>query len=203
MNGMIKSVLGVAMVGSFLVSSAQAKFPLRVDIDVSTRRHRKNIGAGDDGEAKVEQIQVRVKIRKDGGQAYEEKLTGELYVIGKQVHTGYFGIIDVVKKDFYFTKENDNSVEFLSRMYALPATSGNINVGGEYETYLLVVADKDGKIIDTRSGRNIRDKGIASIRKMGSKTLFDEDGNVVGKIDGSNSDFKRAVPAALSSDDDD
>ena len=203
MNGMIKSVLGVAMVGSFLVSSAQAKFPLRVDIDVSTRRHRKNIGAGDDGEAKVEQIQVRVKIRKDGGQAYEEKLTGELYVIGKQVHTGYFGIIDVVKKDFYFTKENDNEVEFLSRMYALPATSGNINVGGEYETYLLIVVDKDGKIVDTRAGRNISDKGIAMIRKMGPKTLFDRDGNVVGKIDGSNSDFKRAVPAALSSDDDD
>ncbi|RKX45405.1 MAG: hypothetical protein DRP64_04790 [Verrucomicrobia bacterium] len=201
MNGMIKSLLGVAIVGSVLASSAQTKFPLRVDIDVSTRRHRKNIGAGDSGEVKVEQVQVRVKIRKSGGQPYEEKLTAELYVIGKQIHTDYYGIVDVVKKDFNFTKENDNTVEFLTRTYALPQTSGNIDVGGEYETYLLVVVDKEGKIIDTRSGRNIRDKGIDLIRELGPKTLFDEDGNVVGMVDGTNSAFKRAAPAALRSDD--
>jgi hypothetical protein len=125
-------------------------------------------------------------------------LTAELYVIGKQIHTGYYGIIDVVKEDFTFTKENDNTFEFSSKMYALGRTSGNINVGGTYETYLLVVADKDGKIVDTRSGRVIKEKGIAFIRELGPLTLFDRDGNVIGKVESPGEAFKKAIPAATS-----
>jgi hypothetical protein len=196
MKGMIKGLLSVAVMGCVVAAEAQTKFPLRVDIDVSAKRSRRNIGAGSDGEAKVEQVQVRVKVRKSSGQPYEDQLTAELYVIGKQIHTGYYGIIDVVKKDFTFSRDNDNTFQFNSRMYALGRTSGNINVGGTYETYLLVVADKDGKIVDTRSGRVIRDQGIAFIRELGPATLFDRDGNVVGKVDEKNSAFKKAIPAA-------
>jgi len=198
MNRIFKGLLGVAVMGA--VVATEAAFPLRVDIDVSTKRNTKQIGAGDDGNAKVENVQVRVKIRKSGGQPYTDPLNVELYVIGKQIHTGYFGIIDVVKKEFNFTKENDNTFEFRSQMYALPKTDGNINVGGTYETYLVVVTDKTGKIIDTRSGRVIKERGIAMIREMGKHTLFDRDGNVVGKIDTSGSAVKKAIPAAVRSD---
>lgn len=198
----VKGLLGISLIGCVVAASAQNVFPLRLDLDVSTKRHKKNIGAGSHGEAKVEQVQVRVKIRKSGGQPYTEKLTGELYVIGRQIHTGYYGIIDVIKKDFYLTKENDNSVEFLSRMYALGKTSGNINVGGKYETFLLVVVDKDGKIVETRSGRVIKEKGIDTIREWTRGTLFDRDGNVVGHMQekDKNKAFKKAVPAAVSGD---
>ncbi len=198
MNRIFKGLLGVAVMGA--VVAAEAAFPLRVDIDVSTKRSTKQVGAGDDGEVKMEQVQVRVKIRKSGGQPYTEPLNVELYVIGKQIQTGYFGIIDVVKKEFNFTKENDNTFEFKTQMYALPRTSGNINVGGTYETYLVIITDKDGKTIDTRSGRVIREEGVALIREMGKHTLFDRDGNVVGKIDPNASAVKRAAPAAVRSD---
>ncbi len=198
MNGVSKGLLSAVVMGA--VVAAEAQFPLKVDIDVSTKRSTKQIGAGDDGNARVENVQVRVKVRKSGGQAYTDPLNIELYVIGKQIHTGYYGIIDVVKKEFNFTKENDNTFEFKSQMYALPRTDGNINVGGTYETYLVVVTDKDGKIIDTRSGRVIKEKGIAFIREMGPKTLFDRDGNVVGKIDPNASAVKKAIPAAVRSD---
>ncbi len=202
MNGMIKGLLSIAVVGCVLAASAQSKFPLKVDIDVSTKRNTKNIGAGSSGEAKVENVQVRVKIRKAGGQPYEDQLTAELYVIGKQIHTGYFGIIDVVKKEFNFTKENKNTFEFASKMYPLGRTSGNINVGGTYETYLVVIVDKAGKIIDTRSGRVIKERGIAFIRELGPRTLFDRDGNVIGTLEDPGKAFKKAVPAAVRSDDD-
>ncbi len=200
MKSRIKYVLGLALVGCVVVASAQNVFPLRLDLDVSTKRSRKNIGAGSHGEAKVERVQVRVKIRKSGGQAYNEMLSAELYIIGRQVHTDYYGIIDVIKTDFNLTKENDNSVEFLSRMYNLGRTQGNINVGGKYETFLLVVVDKDGKIIETRSGRRIKDEGIATIREWKRGTLFDRDGNVVGHMDEKDKGkaFKMAVPAAVS-----
>lgn len=196
MKRLIKGFLCVAVLGSVLTLEVKAQFPLKVDIDVSTKRHRKSIGAGIDGEAKVEQLRVRVKIRKAGGQAYTDPLTAELHVIGKQIHTGYFGIIDVQKVEFFLNKEDDNSFEYMSPMYAIGRTSGNISVGGVYETYLVVIVDKDGKIIDTRSGRSIREKGIALIREMGPETLFDRDGNVVGKVDFKNSSFSKAIPAA-------
>lgn len=203
MNRMMKVLLSVAIISSVVVANAQAVFPLRVDIDVSTKRSKKSIGAGQDGEAKVEQVFVRVKVRKSSGQPYAGQLTAELYVIGKQIHTGYYGVIDVIKKDFTFTKDNDNTLEFSSPMYALGKTSGNINVGGEYETYLLVIVDNTGEIIDTRSGRVRKEKGIAFIRELGPKTLFDKEGNIVGKADGKNSAFKAAIPTATDPGDDD
>ena len=202
MKGLTKSLLSVAVMGSVVAASAQGTFPLRVDIDVSARTTKKQIGAGSSGEAKMEQVQCRVKVRKSGGQPYTDQLTAELYVIGRQIQTGYYGIIDVDKRDFTFTKENGNSFEFTSKMYAIGQTSGNINVGGKYETYLLVVTDKDGKIVDTRSGRHIKERGIAIIRELGPMTLFDRDGNVIGKVENPGEAFKAAVPAAVSSGDD-
>jgi hypothetical protein len=197
-NGILKGLLGVAVMGSVLVAEAQTKFPLKVDIDVSTKRSKINIGAGSSGEAKVEQVQVIVKIRKSSGQPWTDPITAELYVIGKQIHTGYYGIIDVKKGSGTFDKENDNSFKYTSPMYSLGKTTGNINVGGVYETYLVVITDHTGKIVETRSGRSIRDEGIAFIRELGQNTLFDRDGNVVGMVDEKNSAFKKAIPAAVS-----
>lgn len=195
MKVLTKSLLSFAVVGCVAAASA-AEFPLKVDIDVSTKRSTRQIGAGTSGEAKVENVQCRVKIRKAGGQPYEGQLTAELYVIGRQIHTGYYGIIDVVKKEFMLTQEKDNTFEFSSKDYAIGKTSGNINVGGKYETYLLVVIDEAGEIIDTRSGRSIGEKGIALIREMGPMTLFDRDGNVIGKVENPGAAFKAAIPAA-------
>jgi hypothetical protein len=197
-NGILKGLLGVAVMGSVLAAEAQTKFPLKVDIDVSTKRSKINVGAGSSGEAKVEQVQVIVKIRKSSGQPWTDPITAELYVIGKQIHTGYYGIIDVKKGSGTFDKENDNSFKYTSPMYSLGKTTGNINVGGVYETYLVVITDHTGKIVETRSGRSIRDEGIAFIRELGPNTLFDRDGNVVGKVDEKNSAFKKAIPAAVS-----
>lgn len=196
MKSLVKGLVCVAVLGSVVASSAQTKFPLRVDIDVSAKRHKRNIGAGEDGEAKVEQVQVRLKVRKSSSQPWAAPVLVELYVIGKQVHTGYYGIIDEQKGEFQFTKENDNTFEYTSPMYSLGRTSGNINVGGSYETYLVVITDQDGKIVDTRSGRAFSDKGITFIRELGPETIFDRDGNVVGKIDGQGDAFKKAIPSA-------
>jgi len=196
MRNTVKGLLSMAIIGCVLATSVRADFPLRVDIDVRTKRTKKSIGAGSSGEAKVEQIALTVKIRKAGGQPYTKPLTAELYVIGRQIQTGYYGIIGIVKKEFTLTQDKDNTYEFTSPMYLVGKTSGNINVGGKYETYLIVIADENGEIIDTRSGRVIREKGIDFIRELGPKTLFDRDGNVVGSIEGSA--FKKAIPAAVS-----
>lgn len=189
--GLISSVV----LASTLVASANT-FPLRVDIDVSTKISRDNIGAGADGEVKVEKVQVLVKVRKSSGEPWTNPVTAELYVIGKQIQTGYYGIIDEIKGEYTFDKEDDNTFKFNSKMYSLPKTSGNINVGGTYETYLLVIVDHEGKVVATRSGRHIKEQGIAFIRELGPKTLFDRDGNVVGKFEPNKVGFAAAAAAA-------
>lgn len=202
MRSWSKGVLSAVLLGGAVVSVMANEFPVRVDIDVNARIQRKTLGAGDSGEARVEQVQVSVKVRQSGGQLYTEPLKAELYIIGRQIHTGYYGIIDVIKKDFTFTQENSRTFEFASEMYPIGRTSGNINVGGTYETYLVVIVDKEGKIVDTRCGRVIREKGIDFIRELGPMTLFDRDGNVIGKLENPGDAFRKAVPSALHEDDD-
>ncbi|MDF7800006.1 hypothetical protein P4C99_11070 [Pontiellaceae bacterium B1224] len=199
MKRLLTSILAVTVVGSSLMAHAQNKFPLRVDIDVSTKSSQRNIGSGSDGTADLTTVQVIVKVRKSSSEPWAQPVGMELYVIGKQIQTGYYGIIDVQKAQFVFNKDDDNSFRYTSPTYTLGNTSGNINVGGTYETYLVVITDKDGKIVDTRSGRHIKDQGIAFIRELGPKTLFDRDGNIVGKLKNEGSAFKAAVPAAVSS----
>lgn len=194
MKGLFKSFLGIALIGSAIAAEANTQFPLRMDIDVSARRSTRNIGSGSEGSARVQNVSLRVRIRRASGSPNSQPLTAEVYVIGRQVHTGYYGIIDVVKKDFSFAEER--LFEFTTREYSLGRTDGNINVGGTYETFLVVVADENAEILDHRSGRSIRDEGIAFIRELGPATLFDRDGNVVGKVENKNEAFKRAVPSA-------
>jgi hypothetical protein len=196
MKGFIQYMVCGAVLASAAVASAQTQFPLRVSIDVSAKSQKRSIGAGSEGEAKVEQVQVRVRVRKTSSQPWEQPVNAELYVIGKQIQTGYYGIIDVKKGEFTFNKEDDNSFEYVSPMYSMGRTSGNINVGGVYETYLVVITDHTGKIVDTRSGRAIKDEGIAFIRELGPQTLFDRDGNVLGKIENPGEAFKAAIPSA-------
>jgi len=202
MKHSMTTLLALSLIGSTLVAGAKTKFPLRVDVDVSTKRSKTNIGAGKDGEAKIENIQVIVKIHKSSGQPWTDPINAELYVIGKEVHTGNFMIIDVKKGSGTFDKKNDNSFKYTSPVYPIGKTSGNITVGGTYETYLVVITDHEGNIITTRSGRSIKDKGIAFIRQLGPLTKFDKDGNVLGKGDGKQDAFKKAIPAATNPGDD-
>ncbi|QBG46138.1 hypothetical protein EGM51_01430 [Verrucomicrobia bacterium S94] len=190
------AVVGLATLITAATVAAETRFPLRLDIDVSSRTSMDKLGAGADGEVKVEKVQLRVKVRQAGGKSWPDPVTAELYVIGKQIQTGYFAVIDVVKGEYTFNSANDNAFEFQSKQYSLPRTSGNINMGGTYETYLVVIADKDGNVIDSRSGRHIRDKGIAFIREQGPKTLFDRDCNVIGEFKPNREGFSAAAAAA-------
>ena len=87
MSGKLKCFIGIFFAGCVLAASAQSKFPLRLDIDVSTKSDTRNIATGDDGQARVNMLQCRVKIRKAGGPENSGPLTAELYIIGQQIQT--------------------------------------------------------------------------------------------------------------------
>ena len=201
MKRWIKGLLCVAVLAAGVL--AAGAFPLKVDIDVTTKRSRQQIGSGDDGDVRLENVIVKVKIRKSGGDIPEGKLSAELYVIGKQIQTGNYGIIDVKKGEFELLKENDYTFKYESPTYTMGKTDGVVNVGGEYETYLVVVSGPDGEIIDWRCGRAIREEGVAFIRELGPMTMFDRDGNVLGKLENPGEALKEAIPAATAQDTDD
>lgn len=183
----MRGLLGIAVLGCILGAHGQSAVPLQLHIDVSNRNITRQIESGDSGQDKVERVSVVVTVRKSGGGDSADLLNLELYVIGKQIETGYYGIIDVVKEPFTFSKDPDNEFSYTSKEYGLPRTGGivdvdSVDVGGIYKTYLVVISDKDGNIIDTSCGRAIKQKSIDLIREFGPMTLFDRDGNVVGKV---------------------
>ena len=50
-----------------------------------------------------------------------------------------------------------------------------------------------------RSGRSLSDEGVALIRTMEQKTMFDRDGNILGQLENEGEALKMAIPAAVSS----
>ena len=177
-------------------STTLAQFPLRVDIDASASTEQLNIGAGQDGEASVEKVTVGVAVKKDSGQPWEHTVTAELYIIGTPVGMDAFTVVGKTVKEFTFNKENDNTFEFESPVYNFGETSGNINLGLEYETYLVIVIDHTGKVVDTRCGRSLNEKEMALIRKLELNKIYDKDLNIVGTVDQLNQATKKAVPSA-------
>lgn len=176
--------------------SIGAQFPLRVDIDASKDSEHVNIGAGADGEAKVERVSVGVQIKKTSSQPWSKPVSAELYIIGTPVNRDAFTVVGVTKKEFVFSKENDNEVEFESPVYSFGETSGNINVGLEYETYLVIVIDHEGKAVDTRSGRSLSEKEMSLIRTLEINKIYNENLEIVGTVDELNEATRNAVPSA-------
>lgn len=186
----------------FAAASVFAQFPLRVDIDASASTEQLNIGAGADGEASVERVTVGVTIKKESGQPWEHPVKAELYIIGTPVSMDAFTVVSKTIKEFKFTKENDNTFEFESPVYAFGETSGNINVGLEYETYLVIVIDHEGKAVETRCGRSLDEKEMKLIRTLELKKIYDKDLNIIGSVEGLNEATKKAVPSATDPGDD-
>lgn len=199
----MKTKISMAVIGVLATASiAQAQFPLRVDIDASTIRETRNIGAGADGEVKVEQVQLDVKIHKSSSQPWKNPVFAELYVIGKPVNTDTFTVVGVTKEEFTFTTENDNTFAFKSAPYQFGETSGNINVGNEYETYLVIVIDHEGKAVETRSGRSLSEKEMTLIRTLEINKIYDENLNIVGSVDKLNKNTQKAATSATDPGDD-
>ena len=194
MKSAITSILALTTFAASIAGAAQ--FPLRVEIDASADSETINIGAGADGEAKVEIVSIGVEIEKSSSQPWEKPVSAELYVIGVPVGMEAFTVVGVTKKEFNFTKDNDNEFEFNSPKYRFGETSGNINVGLEYETYLVVVTDHEGKVVETRCGRALDEKEMQLVRTLEINKIYNKDLEIIGTVDELADATKASVGAA-------
>jgi len=209
MRSRTKAFAYFALLASAVAVKAQETkpvvFPLHLEIKANAVVKDRELGAGDDGAAVLQDIVVKVKIRKTSSSPYTEPLNAELYVVGRRVRNDVvYGILDIVKKKgFTLTPEDNYVYEFESDHYVIGHTTGKIEVGGEYEAYVVIVTDKDGKIVGTKSSRKLTSKEIDALRKFRKGIVFDKDGNIVGNMEQAKENFKAAVPVALQDDDDD
>ena len=185
------------LTAGFTAGSAFAQMvPLRVDIDASASTDQINIGAGAEGEASIEKVTVGVTIKKTSSEPWRKPVGVELYILATPVHMDAFTVMGVTRQTFKFTQENENTFEFNSPVYSFGETSGNINLGLEYETYLVIVIDDKGKAVETKCGRSLDEKEMALIRKLEIGKIYDKELNIVGTVDQVKDATKKAVPSA-------
>lgn len=189
-----KSIIALLALG-FSMSTFAADFPLRVDINASAKTEKLNLGAGQDGEAFIERVSVNVTVKKESGQPWEHPVTVELYILGMPVNQKAFTVVEKVVQEFNFTKENDHTFKFKSPAYNFGETSGNINVGLQYETYLVIVTDHEGKTVETKCGRALDEKEMKLIRTLELNKIYDKDLNIIGTVE----NLKKATGAAVQS----
>lgn len=182
---MKKRILMMVCCATIGISTATVHaVPLMLDIDVTTRRDHDTLRPiqGDPDNIKLNSATITIKIHRSLGDVPEGKLFAELYVIGRLNDIEAYGIIDVKKGEIKLTEENDYTALFVSPPYDIDQDEEIVNKYGEYRSFLVVVSDAEGNVIDYRDGWSLRNKDITLIRKLGLKAKMDVSGRVIGEL---------------------
>lgn len=180
---------------TFLLASctAFAQFPLRVDINASTKIDRSHTSDGMKGQISRSNVSIAVTVKKASTQPWEKPVTVELYVIGTPIDMAGFTVVSATTNEYTFSRENDNTIKFNSPTYTFGAVSGGANAGLKYETFLIIVSDAEGEVVQTRAGRSLAEKEMKLIRTLELKKIYDKDLNIIGSVEDLKKDKKKMV----------
>jgi hypothetical protein len=183
----------IALLTLLLAFSAFAQFPLRVNINASTKTDRKHSSDGMKGQITRNYVTVAVTVKKSSPQPWEKPVMVELYVIGKPVDMEGFTVVGATTNEYTFSKANDNTIKFDSPIYTFAEASILEEVGLKYETYLIVVSDDQGKVVQTRAGRSLAEKEMELIRTLEPRKIYNRDLEIIGTIDDLKKDARKAL----------
>ena len=188
----------IALLTLLLASgSALAQFPLRVDINASTKTDRKRTSDGMKGQITRNYVTVAVTVKKSSSQPWEKPVSVELYVIGKPVDTEGFTIVGATTNKYTFSKENNNTIKFESPIYTFAEVSLFEEVGLKYETFLIIVSDDQGKVVQTRAGRTLAEKEMELIRTLELRKIYNKDLKIIGSLDDLKKDTKKGLEKVI------
>lgn len=179
-----KLAITVCWAAVILFSIAKAA-PLMLDIDVSADVIMDQLVPVEDdpGEVCLDTTVLTVKVRESVGGIQDTNLVFELYVIGRMPITGELGVIDIQEGEMELSKENHFSATYVSSAYCIQPSDGLIKDHGEYETYLVVLADSSGSLLEYRCGWSIRKKDVEKIRTLRENARFNGRRRVVHEQD--------------------
>jgi len=151
--------------------------PPKVEISVSKVKENRSLFSRFRGVGQ-EEVQVSVKIRKISPPPYSGKLSAILLVIGRNIRTDEYVVLDRIRTTFNFTPENSNTYEFSSPKVRLTHSESGIEYGGEYEGYLVGVLGPDKRLIAAKGSRALFEEHAEELITLKRGVIFNDEGTV-------------------------
>ena len=159
-------------------SYVRTLIPPDVSIDVKTskkakERNERFIWAHND----INIVSAETIIRKKSKSPYRGTLKAEVYLIGKEVVTDRYTLVDKTSSRIKFTDQNKGRVIVNSSgTFRVYEEYNNLEIRGwKYEGYLVVITDPIGNILTFKSDLNfLTDLNIPNIRKFHVGIFFDD-----------------------------
>lgn len=165
----------------------ELKNPPRIDINVASKTAVKSVNnSGSKNnkiQTRVDVVFVQVDLKKAGSEAYDQKLTVEIFLMGREIGSNQHILLDQKKSTFSFTGENQNQYTSIFDPIELRTVSGSSKKGFEYKGYLVVVSNKQKEVIAIKASRLEYEKNMDVISKAPKGTAFDKQFEVVKETD--------------------
>lgn len=155
--------------------------PPEMTLEVSVKNDKKQMGSYSSDyssygwERKGQIVKCTATVAKKSKQENKTPLKARLYVFSKDLTTDEVEVVALAEQEFSFASQN--MVEFTSTPVSLEYSKSSYdgNRGQEYEGYLLVVEDAEGKIMAMKASRKLYEENAGKIRPSVKGTRFDSD----------------------------
>ena len=164
----------VAPAAETTAKSNEAETRPRLDIEftkISDSKMKKYSGGYDDYRD-IDMI-CSVTIEKTNREPYTGELTGELYVVGHNRIDDKLLLLDTAKGSFNF--KNDRTATFEGSHFTLREDAYNNKYGTEYESYLIIIKDANGRTMQIKSNSKDMEEHMNLLPTFEVGQYFDED----------------------------
>ncbi len=155
--------------------------PPEMALEVYVKNDKKQMGSYSSDydsygwERKGQIVKCTATVAKKSKQENKTPLKARLYVLSKDLTTDAVEVVALAEQEFSFASQN--MVEFTSTPVSLEYLKSSYegNRGQEYEGYLLLVEDAEGKILARKASRKLYEENAEKIRLAVKGTRFDSD----------------------------
>lgn len=145
--------------------------PPVLEINFDQGMKRKSVKGDIDN--KKEEILCRVEVRKTNSRPYYGKMTIHLFVLGKNLYTEEYELLQIKKETFELTSGNDHTHTLVGSKIKLEHDPYP-GSGVKYEGYLVCVKGSDGKILMCKGKKKFEEK-LRLLMDAEEGASFDED----------------------------
>jgi hypothetical protein len=114
-----------------------------------------------------------VTITKKNSEPYSGQMKAEVYVIGIRERDNLLALLDKATHDFYFDARHKETT-FQTDHITLREYRYNSNYSTEYEGYLVVVLDEEGKALAMKSSSKKFEENYQSLAKLRKGAFFNK-----------------------------
>jgi hypothetical protein len=154
--------------------------PPDIDISVNEVTDRKNTGFGGDYGSGFQiaygTVVYKAKLTKKSSIPFSKEITAELYIIGKLEVKGQYGVLNKTVETFSFDSRGSDKYEFSSNPINMKQfEAGGGKAGAQYEGYLVVLVDENGRVFQTKASRSKIKEHVEIIRNKKQGDFIDQD----------------------------